>query len=190
MELLTILGSLVLGTALAATCGLRAFLPLFLLGLAARLGWVELGESFEWLESAPALLALAVGVLLEVLGDKVPLVNHALDVLATPLRALAGMLVFAAPVLDLPLWVVALLALIVGGGVALAVHVARGGVRLLSTAGTAGASSPAHSLLEDGICAAGALLSILFWVVALVIAAAGLVVVWLSARAVRDHERA
>jgi hypothetical protein len=176
MELVTILGSIALGVALAASCGLRAFLPLFVLGLAARLGFVDVGEHFAWLTHAPALLALAVAVLAETLGDKVPWLNHLLDLLATPARTIAGMLVCAAVVVDLPIWVVALLAIIVGGGVALAVHVAKGGARLASSAATGGASSPAHSFVEDIACLASTVLSLVFTLIALAVALGG---VWL-----------
>ena len=42
MSLVALLGSLVLGVSLAAACGLRAFLPLFIAGVAARLGFARL----------------------------------------------------------------------------------------------------------------------------------------------------
>lgn len=184
MDVVTMIGSLVLGIALAASCGLRAFLPLFLVGVGARLGWVDLGDAFEWLAHTPALLALGVGVILELLGDKVPFVNHLLDMLATPLRALAGMLILAATMVDMPVWVVALLAIIVGGGVALTVHVAKSGLRAGTSAATAGAASPVHSVLEDLVCLFATLFSMVFWVVSLLIAAGALLLFGMSARAV------
>ena len=181
--MITLLGSVVLGVALAASCGLRAFLPLFVLGVAARLGFVDVGESFAWLTHTPALVALSVGVVCEVLGDKVPFVNKLLDVIATPARTVAGMLIFAATVVDLPFWVVAILAIIVGGGVALAVHVAKSGVRVFAT-------GPAPSLLEDIACLATTILSYLFFGVAVVVAAIALFVFWYSVRAVMQRRRA
>ncbi len=184
MAIITVVGSLILGVSLAASCGLRAFLPLFVLGIGARLGLVDLGEAFLWLSGTPALLALAVGVACELLGDKVPLVNHLLDLLATPVRTAAGMLVCAAALVDLPVWVVALLAIIVGGGVALAVHVTKSGVRATSTAASGGVVGPVHSLLEDVVCFAASVLSMVFWVVAVVVAVVALVLFGVSARAV------
>ena len=189
MDIITITGSVLLGVSLAASCGLRAFLPLFVTGLAGRLGFIELGEAFVWLSSAPALLALAVGVGCELVSDKIPFVNHLLDLLATPVRTLAGMLVCAAALVDLPVWVVALLAIIVGGGVALAVHVTRSGLRATSTAASAGTAGPAHSLLEDIVCAAASVLSVVFWFVAAVVAVVALVLFGVSARAVWQRLR-
>jgi hypothetical protein len=186
-QLMPLLASVVLGIALAASCGLRAFLPLFALGVAARLGFVDLGEAFAWLSHTPALVALTVGVICELLGDKIPFVNHVLDVIATPARAIAGMLVFAATVVDMPVWMVAILAIIVGGGVALAVHVAKSGIRATSTVATAGASSPAHSLVEDAVCAAATILSFIFFGVALLICAAAVFLFVISVRALMER---
>jgi hypothetical protein len=183
-QLVTLIASIVLGVSLAASCGLRAFLPLFVVGVGARLGLVDLGDAFEWLGHTPALLALGIGVVLELAGDKIPFVNHVLDLLATPLRALAGMLVLAATIVDMPIWVVALLAIIVGGGVALAVHVTKSGLRKASTVATAGTASPFHSIVEDVVCLFSTIFSMVFWVVALVIAAGALLLFGMSARAV------
>src|SRR5688572_24107733 len=112
MDPIHLVAALALGTALAACAGVRAFAPLFLLGLAARFGFVDVGGAFAWLTEPAALVALGVGVVGEMLADKVPFVHHLLDVLATPLRAVAGMVLVAAPVVGLPLWVVAILALV------------------------------------------------------------------------------
>lgn len=181
----TVLASLALGVALAACCGLRAFLPLFVLGLLGRFtDWVDLGEAFTWLTSGGALLALGTGVLLEAAGDKLPGLNHLLDALATPLRAVAGMIAAAAVVVDLPLWVVALLAIIIGGGTALAMSLAKGTARGGVTAVTAGAGSPVISLLEDIGCALVTVLSIALTVVAAVVAVVGLVLLSVVGREV------
>ena len=50
------------GIGLAACAGLRAFLPLFLVSAAARLGWVTPGAPFEWLSSWPALIVFGLVV--------------------------------------------------------------------------------------------------------------------------------
>jgi hypothetical protein len=189
MSIWVALTSLVLGTALAATCGVRTFLPLFALGVAARLGFVELGEAFAWLMGAPALLALGSGVVLELVSDKVPWLSTVLDVLKAPARAAAGMVAVAATMIDLPLWVVAIVALIVGGGVALGVHVARGGLRLAAAAKSGGALDPVLSILEDVVVAGVILLSLAFVSVAAVVAGLGLFVLWQAWRAVRQRRR-
>jgi hypothetical protein len=189
MSIWVALTSLVLGTALAATCGVRTFLPLFALGLAARLGVVELGEAFAWLMGAPALLALGSGVVLELVSDKVPWLASILDALKAPARAAAGMVAVAATMVDLPVWVVAIVALIVGGGVALGVHVARSGFRLAAAAKSGGALNPVLSVVEDVVVAAVIALSFAFVSVAAVVAGLGLFVLWQAWRAVRARRR-
>ena len=57
--------SLGVGLGLASAAGLRVFVPLLLLGIAASLGWLPLTSGFEWLTSGPALTALAVATILE-----------------------------------------------------------------------------------------------------------------------------
>src|SRR5947207_12278306 len=69
---------LAMGFALAACVGLRTFLPLFAAGLLARFGYVDLGDSFEWMSKTPALIVFGSAVAFEVLADKVPGLDHAL----------------------------------------------------------------------------------------------------------------
>ena len=57
--------SLGVGIGLAAAAGLRVFLPLLVLGMAARAGWVPLGDEFAWLASSAGLAALSVATLIE-----------------------------------------------------------------------------------------------------------------------------
>jgi hypothetical protein len=191
MELMpTVVASIVLGIALAASCGLRAFLPLFLVGVLAR--WtdlVDVGEHFEWLASGGAILAFGVGVLFELAADKIPALNHLLDLIQTPVRTLAGMIICAAVAVHIPPWALAILAIIVGGGTALAVHTAKSALRVGGNATTAGAANPLLSILEDVACVATTLLSIVLWVVALFVAAVGLVVLWVSASAILKRRR-
>src|SRR6266446_860807 len=110
-SLVELLAALALGVALAACAGLRAFLPLLLAGILARAGWLELGPSFQFLASNRALVLFGVASLLEILGDKIPVIDHALDALGTPLRPAAGALLAASVLAVLvPLLVVGLLA--------------------------------------------------------------------------------
>ncbi len=182
MTVWAIISSLLLGTALAATCGVRTFLPLFALGMAARFDLVDLGEAFSWLEATEALLALGSGAVLELASDKVPWLSSLLDVIKAPARALAGMLVVAAAVVDLPTWVVAILAIIIGGGVALSVHLARSGVRLAAAVKSAGAVGPFLSIAEDVVVSIVIVLSVVFVGVAALVALAGVLLAWQTYR--------
>jgi hypothetical protein len=146
------LPSLALGIALAACAGLRAWLPLLLASLLARAGWLDLGPSFQFLASNKALLLFAVATVIEIVGDKVPVVDHALDAIGTPLRPAAGALLAASVMGHVSDPLTALvLGTAVGAPAALVPHVAKTALRAASTTFTGGLANPILSLIEDGV---------------------------------------
>jgi uncharacterized protein DUF4126 len=145
------LPSLALGIALAACAGLRAWLPLFLASLLARAGWLDLGPAFQFLASNKALLLFAVATFIEIVGDKVPMVDHALDAIGTPLRPAAGALLAASVMGQVSDPLTALvLGTAVGAPAALVPHAAKTALRAASTTFTGGLANPILSLIEDG----------------------------------------
>ena len=90
-----VVSSISLAIGLAACAGLRAWLPLLLVGGLARAGVMSLGPSFGFLASNRALILFGVATAIEIVGDKVPAVDHALDMLSTVLRPAAGSLIAA-----------------------------------------------------------------------------------------------
>jgi len=166
------------GITLAAACGLRAFLPLLALGLAARFGVLHTGPSFAWLASDPALIALGCATVLEIAADKFPIVDHALDVAGTVLRPAAAAVVALGVLPHLPAPIAALLAIAVGAG-ALGVHALKAKTRLGSTVLTLGHLNPLLSLAEDGVTVALAAAAVF-----IPVAAIGLLlgVLWLMLR--------
>jgi hypothetical protein len=144
------LQTVALAIALAACAGLRTFLPLFLAGLLSRAGWLVLGPSFQFLSSNRALILFGIASLIEILADKIPAVDHALDALSTPLRAGAGALLAASALGQVtdPLHALALGAA-VGAPAALVPHAAKAGLRAASTAFTGGLANPLLSFGED-----------------------------------------
>src|SRR5437867_12061109 len=90
-----------MGIGLSACAGVRAFLPLRATGAAGRLGWVRLSPAFDWLSSWPALVVFGVAVITEILSDKVPLIDHALDVIQAIIKPAAGSLLAASLLTDL-----------------------------------------------------------------------------------------
>lgn len=139
-----------LAIALAACAGLRAWLPLLLAGAMSRAGYLQLGDSFRFLGSNKALTLFAIATVLELLGDKIPALDHALDVLGTPLRPAAGALLAASVLGQLsdPLTAV-VLGTALGAPAALVPHAAKSVLRATSTTLTAGLANPVLSLLED-----------------------------------------
>jgi hypothetical protein len=145
------LSAALLGIGLAASSGLRTFLPLLLLAGAGKFGWfgVHLSGSFAWLVSDTAFIALALATVVEVVGDKIPVVDHGLDVVGTGLRPLAGALAAAAVWNNNDPATAALLGLIFGAPLAFGMHAAKAGTRAGSTVTTAGIANPVLSVVED-----------------------------------------
>jgi uncharacterized protein DUF4126 len=146
----TIVPSLAMGIGLAACAGIRAWLPLLLVGALARWGVVELGSSFDFISSNRALILFGVATVIEILGDKIPAVDHALDSLSTILRPAAGSLLAASVLWQVsdPLTALAL-GVAVGAPTSLVPHAAKSLLRAASTTLTGGLANPLISVLED-----------------------------------------
>src|SRR4029077_19723228 len=130
--------SIVLGVGLAAATGLRVFLPMLIVGVAAHTGQVPLDSSFAWLATPSALTMLSVAALAEILAYYVPAVDNLLDTLATPAALVAGTIVSAAVMTDVPPMVKWTAAVIAGGGMAGLTQGATAIVRANSTVFTGG----------------------------------------------------
>ncbi len=180
MNILAIASQVAMGISLAACAGLRAFLPLLVVGVAGRLDWIPLTSHFEWLSSTPALIVFGVAVGAEFVGDKVPWVNHLLDGLQTFVKPVAGVVVAAAVLHELTPLQGSVLALVLGAGTAGAVHVSKATLRLASTAATGGLANPIVSTVEEG--SAWMLAAVAIWLpflaLALLVIATGFMV-WL-----------
>ena len=144
-------GLLVVLTALglAAAAGLRVFLPLFLAGLAARLGWLPLHENFLWLDSGMALAVFGLASLVEIASYHVPVVDNFLDTIAVPAAAIAGAVVSLAVLADGEPWLRWSLAVIAGSGLATSIRVPVAGVRAASTVATVGLGNQLLALAES-----------------------------------------
>jgi uncharacterized membrane protein len=170
--------ALAAGVALSAASGLRAFLPLFALGVASRLGWVDLHTGAEWLASNPALVCFGAATVIEIAADKIPAIDHVLDAISTPLRPLAGALAAYAVFVHWPAPWGQIVALVLGAGSFL-VHMAKAKIRLGSSAVTLGAGNPVVSVAEDGIALSIVVIAIVLPIVAALVLIA---LVWMLTR--------
>lgn len=137
-----------IGLGLAASAGMRVFLPLFVLGVAGAAEVVPLAENWQWLGSTAALLGLGTAMLLEIGAYYVPWLDHALDVVATPAALLAGMIATASVLVDVPPMLKWAVVIVGGGGVAGLTQGASVLARLKSGALTGGLANPAVSTAE------------------------------------------
>jgi len=110
--------SIALGVVLAAATGFRVFLPMLIMSGAAYTGHLSLDNSFAWLATPFALTMLGVAALVEVLAYYIPGVDNLLDAVATPAAFVAGTIVSAAVMTDLPPMAKWMAAVIAGGGTA------------------------------------------------------------------------
>ncbi|MSR18455.1 MAG: DUF4126 domain-containing protein [Phycisphaerales bacterium] len=153
-----LLSATIMGIALSAACGLRVFVPLLTLALGARWGLVSLGSEFEWLGSGVAIATLTLACVVEVLSASIPLVDHALDLIAAPMALVAGTVVMAAQLGFVPqgspegqemsplvMWTCSV---VVGGGTAIGVHSLAALLRVGSTVTTLGIANPVMAAVE------------------------------------------
>lgn len=192
----------IIGTSLAASAGLNAWMPLFLLGLADRfLPAVQLPAGWSWLSSDIALWIIGALLVLEIVADKIPALDSLNDIVQSVLRPASGGIAFGAGTsaqtiaVDDPstffsssAWV----PVVVGIVIALAVHITKATARVAANATTAGLAAPVLSTVEDGMSLVLAVAAIVVPVLAavLLVGFIVLVVVLARRRARRRRERA
>ena len=172
-----LLGAIGLGSA----SGLNAWIPLLGLGIAQRVGAVTLTEPFDRLGSNTALALLALVFLVDLIGDKIAVIDHVLHAVGTVVAPVSGAIVFAAQdnlLSQSHPWAAALVGVVLGESVQLA----RGAVRPAVTAGTAGVGNPVVSAVEDAVAAVMTVLAIVVPVLAFLLLVALVVVLWRRVR--------
>lgn len=148
MDLMT---ALLGGLGLAAAAGLNAYIPLLMISAAARYlpgGWFVLSPKFAFLSSDWFFYLVLVLLAIEILADKIPVVDHINDLIQTLIRPAAGAVLFAAGTGTIT-HLHPGLALALGFLAAGAVHGIKMSFRPLVTATTGGVGNAAVSTIED-----------------------------------------
>jgi uncharacterized membrane protein len=158
------------GIGLSSVAGVRAFLPLVLVGLFARLGLFELPAPFSFLEDWAVIGVFAVLALLESGLDKIPALDSVLDYVQTPLRIVAGAVLYAAALQE-GIDVGAIPELAAGGIIAGLVSVLKAILRPAANAASAGVSVSFLSLVEDAVALLGGIIAVLVPLVPLALVA-------------------
>lgn len=158
------------GVGLSSVAGLRAYLPLALVGLFARVGLFDLPEAFSFLNDWVVVGALFALALVESVLDKVPALDTAVDVVQTPVRVVAGAVLFSAA-LEAGLDPAAIPELVAGGGIAGVVAVLKAVLRPPANVSTAGVSAPFLSGIEDVVALAGGVIAVLVPLISLALVA-------------------
>ena len=171
---------------LAATCGFRVFVPLFVMSIAGVSGYMNFSAGFEWIASYPALIIFGVATVLEIVAYFVPYVDNILDMASLPIGIVAGIIVVASVVTDVDPLLRWIMAVIAGGGIAAGTGVISNAVHALSTATTGGAANPAVSTIESGATVIMTILSVVLPIVGVLVVA---LVLFLSIRYVVRRKR-
>ena len=185
MDIGTALGSVLAAFGLSGAAGLNAWLPLFVSALLDRVGVVDFSGPVDDFSSNAGLVVLGTLMVFDFVGDKVPVVDHALHVIGGVVAPLSGALLFVAPTGDetsLP----SIVALVLGALVAGSIHTARATARPAATATTAGTANPLVSLSEDatsGLLTALAFVAPVLAFALLVALVVGLFLAWRRVRA-------
>ncbi len=160
---------------LSASAGLNAYIPLLMIGVVDHYtDWMTLRSPWDLLSNPWVLIVLGILVIIEMLADKVPAVNHLNDLIQTFVRPAAGAVAFAASA-NVVTDIHPVLALICGLLVAGSVHVVKAAaVRPAVTATTGGAGNVPVSIAEDVISTVTSFLAIVLPILIAVILALSL----------------
>jgi hypothetical protein len=185
-----------LAGSLSLLAGWRLYLTLLVTGAAMRLGWLPLPEQLDALQvlANPWVLGVAaIGTLAEFFADKLAWVDSAWDAVHSLIRPLGGALLALALVdAQDPVWQV--LAFLLGGGGALLSHGAKATTRAVVNTSPEPFTNVAVSAGED--IATGGLLALAIAfpgaaiVIAIIMAAAAVLVIWTLRRLLRRIKRA
>ena len=167
MELLT---GLLSAFGLSASAGLNAYIPLLVIGTTAHYtDLIKLDAPYDTLSNPWILILLGILVIIEMLADKIPAVNHINDLIQTIIRPAAGAIVFAASaqvINDIH----PVLALGCGLMVAGSVHVVKSAaIRPAVTATTGGTANIPVSIAEDLLAITTSILSIIIPIMVVII---------------------
>ena len=186
MELLT---GIFTAFGLSASAGLNAYIPLLIVGLLARYtNLIHLNNPWDTLSNPWIILMLCVLVIIEMLADKVPAVNHINDLIQTAIRPAAGAIAFAASA-NVLTDMSPVLALAAGLLVAGTVHVAKAGaLRPAVTATTGGAGNVPVSIAEDIISTVLSIVAVVLPILigTLLVVLASFIIYWLYKRANKE----
>jgi hypothetical protein len=184
------------GSGLAASAGLNAYIPLVVMGLLARYtNAIDLPSGWSWLANGWTLLILILLLAVEVVADKIPMVDHVNDMVQTFIRPTAGGLAFGAGSASQTVtvsdpgtffgshqWV----PIATGVVIALAVHGVKAASRGVVNVTTAGFGAPVASTAED---IGSVVLSVLAIVLPVLVLVGLALMVWAAIWVVRRRRR-
>ncbi|MEN9937981.1 MAG: hypothetical protein RLZZ387_4560 [Chloroflexota bacterium] len=185
-----IISSVLSAFGLSTAAGLNAYIPLLVVGLLDRYtNLVNLSAPYDTISNPWVLLVIAVLALIDLVGDKIPAVDHAFHAAGIIINPVAGALLFMATTGSAG-DVNPVLAAICGVLLAGVTHGARATIRPVATATTAGFANPVVSTVEDVTSFTISLLAIFVPLLAFLAVIGSAVAVFLIVRRVRPRREA
>ena len=175
------------GLTLAAPAGVNAYIPLLAVALTERIGWLHLAAPYDILGAWWVIAIIAVLLIVEVVADKVPAVDHVNDVIQTVVRPAAGGLLAVSASGHGSVSPVVLL--VAGVLIAGSVHAVKASARPVINVSTAGAGAPVVSTLEVIGAVIVTVLALLVPVLAAIVIIAVVVVAIVAIRRWRRRHR-
>lgn len=151
---LHMLQSLVLAALLAWASGVRLYLVMFCVGLAGRLGYIDLPSGLQVLQNPWVIGAAALMLVMEFLVDKVPGLDTVWDFLHTFVRIPAGAFLAAGAASD-QLPALTLAAGLIGGTITAGTHFAKTATRATVNASPEPFTNWGLSFSEDAMVIGG-----------------------------------
>lgn len=158
MESLDTLQLVTLAAALGWASGLRLYAVLFVVGLVGHYGWYPLPSGLQLLAHPAVLFTSGALVAVEFIADKVPWFDSLWDGIHTFIRVPAGALL-AAGVFGDAGGATAMVAALLGGGLAAGSHLTKAGTRALANTSPEPVSNWSLSLGEDALVGGGLFLA-------------------------------
>ena len=150
---------LALAGAIGWASGIRLYLVVLLTGLAGYLGWIPLPGGLQLLAHPVVLAASGFMVFVEFFADKIPGLDSLWDMVHTVIRVPAGA-ALAAGVFGADHSAMALVAALLGGGLAATAHAAKATTRAAINTSPEPFSNIGASLAEDALVPAGLWLAV------------------------------
>ena len=188
------------GIGLAASAGLNAWIPLLLIGLLARFtSLITLPPSWHWMTNGWILGILGVLLAVEIVADKVPILDSVNDAVHTFIRPTSGGIAFGAAadshtvaVSDPSQFLSGHEWIAIGSGalIALFMHLMKSTARPVINTFTLGLGAPIVSTAEDATSLSLSFVAIVIPILVIVFLAAIIFIFWRVRRRIRRRKAA
>lgn len=164
--------------------GINLYACVATLGLLSRFAHLQLPGELEVLTSWWVIGVATALYVIEFFADKIPIVDSTWDVIHTFIRVPAGAVLAAAAFGDFDRSI-QMIALLLGGGLALSSHGTKAATRVALNASPEPVSNSVASVLEDVVAVATVVLAVFVPVLVFVVVGAGLVISFLVFKRIR-----